>query len=157
MLMDCADLREIPASLAGLLSLTSVVAEGGAVEYIKESQVPSGYAKGRYYYNVHGDFVYYDPYWGTWVYYYGPPAPLVACWNGYYPWAPYYWGVGYYGAHPGEEELDESAAPGDDFLAEVIRSARPSVARHAIALAEPRLSGGDGLLDALRFADTAHR
>ncbi|MBV1861199.1 MAG: hypothetical protein KUG77_22470, partial [Nannocystaceae bacterium] len=52
---------------------------------------------GRTYYNVHGDFVYWVDDWG-WCYYLGPPAPLVTYWNGYYPWAPYSWGVGYYGA-----------------------------------------------------------
>ncbi len=51
---------------------------------------------GRTYYNVHGDFVYWSEGWG-WCYYLGPPAPLVTYWNGYYPWAPYAWGVGYYG------------------------------------------------------------
>jgi len=51
---------------------------------------------GRTYYNVHGDFVYWVDGWG-WCYYLGPPAPLVVYWNGYYPWAPYAWGVGYYG------------------------------------------------------------
>ncbi len=51
---------------------------------------------GRTYYNVHGDFVYWVDGWG-WCYYLGPPAPLVTYWNGYYPWAPYAWGVGYYG------------------------------------------------------------
>lgn len=51
---------------------------------------------GRTYYNVHGDFVYWNDGWG-WCYYLGPPAPLVVYWNGYYPWAPYAWGVGYYG------------------------------------------------------------
>ena len=51
---------------------------------------------GRTYYNVHGDFVYWYDGWG-WCYYLGPPAPLVVYWNGYYPWAPYAWGVGYYG------------------------------------------------------------
>lgn len=51
---------------------------------------------GRTYYNVHGDFVYWADGWG-WCYYLGPPAPLVVAWNGYYPWAPYSWGVGYYG------------------------------------------------------------
>ncbi len=51
---------------------------------------------GRTYYNVHGDFVYWSDDWG-WCYYLGPPAPLVVYWNGYYPWAPYAWGVGYYG------------------------------------------------------------
>lgn len=51
---------------------------------------------GRTYYNVHGDFVYWNDGWG-WCCYLGPPAPLVVYWNGYYPWAPYAWGVGYYG------------------------------------------------------------
>ncbi len=51
---------------------------------------------GRTYYNVHGDFVYWSDGWG-WCYYLGPPGPLVTYWNGYYPWAPYAWGVGYYG------------------------------------------------------------
>ena len=59
---------------------------------------PRVYWSGRWYYNVHGDFVYYSDWYGGWVYYYGPPAPLVAYWNSYYPWAPYYWGMGYYGA-----------------------------------------------------------
>lgn len=59
---------------------------------------PRVYWGGAWYYNVHGDFVFYDPYYDSWVYYYGPPRPLVVCWNGYYPYAPYYWGVGYYGA-----------------------------------------------------------
>ncbi|MBL4688438.1 MAG: hypothetical protein JKY37_27870, partial [Nannocystaceae bacterium] len=59
---------------------------------------PRVYWAGSWYYNVHGDFVFYDPYYSGWVYYYGSPGPLVACWNGYYPYSPYYWGVGYYGA-----------------------------------------------------------
>ena len=59
---------------------------------------PRVYWGGAWYYNVHGDFVFYDPYYDTWAYYYGPPRPLVVCWNGYYPYAPYYWGTGYYGA-----------------------------------------------------------
>jgi len=59
---------------------------------------PRVYWAGNWYYNVNGDFVYWSPAYGGWVYYWGPPAPLVACWNVYYPWAPYYWGVGFYGA-----------------------------------------------------------
>lgn len=59
---------------------------------------PRVYWGGNWYYNVNGDFVFFSPAYGGWVYYWGPPAPLVACWNGYYPWAPYYWGVGFYGA-----------------------------------------------------------
>jgi hypothetical protein len=59
---------------------------------------PRVYWGGSWYYNVNGDFVYWSPAYGGWVYYWGPPAPLVSCWNVYYPWAPYYWGVGFYGA-----------------------------------------------------------
>jgi hypothetical protein len=51
----------------------------------------------RWYYNVNGNFVFYSPYYGGWVYYWGPPSPLIYAWNGYYPWAPYAWGWGYYG------------------------------------------------------------
>jgi hypothetical protein len=58
---------------------------------------PSVWWSGRWYYNINGDFVYYSDELGMWVYYWGPPAPLVACWHGYYPYSPYYWGVGYYG------------------------------------------------------------
>ena len=59
---------------------------------------PRVYWGGQWYYNVNGDFVFWSPTYGGWVYYWGPPGPLVTCWNGYYPWAPYSWGVGYYGA-----------------------------------------------------------
>ncbi|MFO0634336.1 MAG: hypothetical protein U0168_15935 [Nannocystaceae bacterium] len=59
---------------------------------------PRVYWGGTWYYNVNGDFVFWSPVYGGWVYYWGPPSPLVVCWNGYYPWAPYAWGVGYYGA-----------------------------------------------------------
>ncbi|HET6584896.1 MAG TPA: hypothetical protein VFG69_15675, partial [Nannocystaceae bacterium] len=59
---------------------------------------PRVYWANNWYYNVNGDFVYWSPAYGGWVYYWGPPAPLVSCWNLYYPWAPYYWGVGFYGA-----------------------------------------------------------
>jgi hypothetical protein len=59
---------------------------------------PRVYWGGSWYYNVNGDFVYWSPGYGGWVYYWGPPVPLVSCWNAYYPWAPYYWGVGFYGA-----------------------------------------------------------
>jgi len=59
---------------------------------------PRVYWADSWYYNVHGDFVFYDPYYDSWVYYYGAPSPLVTCWNGYYPYSPYYWGQGYYGS-----------------------------------------------------------
>ena len=42
---------------------------------------PRVYWSGRWYYNVNGDFVFWSPAYG-WVYYWGPPLPLVACWNG---------------------------------------------------------------------------
>ncbi|MCB9704547.1 MAG: hypothetical protein H6711_21865 [Myxococcales bacterium] len=58
---------------------------------------PRVYWGGRWYYNVHGNFVFYSPYYSTWCYYWGPPVPLVYAWNYYYPWTPYYWGVGFYG------------------------------------------------------------
>ncbi|MBL8945477.1 MAG: hypothetical protein JNK45_20105, partial [Myxococcales bacterium] len=58
---------------------------------------PRVYWGGRWYYNINGDFVFYSDAYGGWTYYWGPPSPLVACWNGYYPWAPYSWGVGFYG------------------------------------------------------------
>jgi hypothetical protein len=58
---------------------------------------PRVYWAGRWYYNVHGSFVFWDPYWSVWSYYWGPPAPLVVCWNYHYPWVAYSWGVGYYG------------------------------------------------------------
>ena len=51
----------------------------------------------RWYYNVNGNFVFYNPHYGGWSYYWGPPYPLVYAWNGYYPWAPYAYGYGYYG------------------------------------------------------------
>ncbi len=59
---------------------------------------PRVYWGNSWYYNVNGDFVYWSPAYGGWVYYWGPPVALVSCWNAYYPWAPYYWGVGFYGA-----------------------------------------------------------
>src|SRR5690606_10714910 len=59
---------------------------------------PRVYWAGRWYYDVHGSFVFWDPYWGVWSYYGGPPAPLVVVWNYHYPWVAYWWGVGYYGA-----------------------------------------------------------
>jgi hypothetical protein len=59
---------------------------------------PRVYWAGRWYYNVQGSFVFWDPYWDAWAYYYGPPAPLVVAWNYHYPWVAYSWGVGYYGA-----------------------------------------------------------
>ncbi|MBC8068982.1 MAG: hypothetical protein IAG13_11665, partial [Deltaproteobacteria bacterium] len=59
---------------------------------------PRVYWGGRWYYNVNGDFVFFNDTYNGWSYYWGPPAPLVSCWNGYYPWAPYYWGSGFYGA-----------------------------------------------------------
>jgi hypothetical protein len=52
----------------------------------------------RWYYNINGNFVYYSPYYNGWVYYWGPPAPLVYAWNYYYPWVPYSYGWGFYGA-----------------------------------------------------------
>ena len=59
---------------------------------------PRVYWAGRWYYNVQGSFVFWDPYWDTWAYYYGPPVPLVYTWNYHYPWVAYSYGVGYYGA-----------------------------------------------------------
>ena len=59
---------------------------------------PRVYWAGRWYYNVQGSFVFWDPYYGSWCYYWGPPAPLVVAWNYHYPWVTYSWGVGYYGA-----------------------------------------------------------
>ncbi len=58
---------------------------------------PKVYWSERWYYNVNGNFVFYSPYYGGWTYYWGPPYPLVYAWNGYYPWAPYAYGYGYYG------------------------------------------------------------
>ncbi|MCY0988297.1 hypothetical protein OV203_14290 [Nannocystis sp. ILAH1] len=51
----------------------------------------------RWYYNINGNFVYYSPYYNNWVYYWGPPSPLVYAWNYYYPWVPYSYGWGFYG------------------------------------------------------------
>jgi len=59
---------------------------------------PRVYWSGRYYYNVNGDFVFWSPEYATWCSYWGPPTPLVVYWNGYYPWTPFAWGVGYYGS-----------------------------------------------------------
>ncbi|MCA9657026.1 MAG: hypothetical protein KC486_01665, partial [Myxococcales bacterium] len=44
---------------------------------------PQVYWGGRYYYNVHGNFVFYSSYYHCWCYYWGPPAPLVYAWNYY--------------------------------------------------------------------------
>jgi hypothetical protein len=51
----------------------------------------------RWYYNINGNFVFYSPYYNNWVYYWGPPSPLVYAWNYYYPWVPYSYGWGFYG------------------------------------------------------------
>ena len=58
---------------------------------------PRVYWAGRWYYNVHGSFVWWDPYFDSWCYYWGPPVPLIAVWNYHYPWVAFHWGVGYYG------------------------------------------------------------
>ena len=59
---------------------------------------PNVYWSGRYYYNINGSFVYWSPYWSSWCYYWGPPAPLISVWNYQYPWIACYWGAGYYGS-----------------------------------------------------------
>ena len=51
----------------------------------------------RWYYNINGNFVYYSPFYNSWVCYWGPPVPLVYAWNYYYPWVPYSYGWGFYG------------------------------------------------------------
>ncbi len=76
--------------------------EIGVVTYVHSypdpiDTYPRVYWAGRWYYNINGDFIYYSNYYGSWCYYYGPPRPLVVVWNWYYPWAPFYWGMGYYG------------------------------------------------------------
>lgn len=58
---------------------------------------PSVYWSGRWFYNVHGNFVFWDPYWSRWAYYWGPPSPLVMAWNFQYPWVAFAWGQGFYG------------------------------------------------------------
>lgn len=51
----------------------------------------------RLYYNIHGNFVFWDPFWNSWAYYWGPPQPLIGMWNMSYPWMAYSWGTGFYG------------------------------------------------------------
>ncbi|MFV8751552.1 hypothetical protein ACNOYE_13495 [Nannocystaceae bacterium ST9] len=90
-----------PAEMVGYETMTSgeqVVVVTYVHTYIDPIETyPRVYWAGRWYYNVNGSFVFWDAYWGSWVYYYGPPAPLVVAWNYHYPWVGYCWGNGYYG------------------------------------------------------------
>ncbi len=52
---------------------------------------------GHWYYNVHGNFIFWSDHQYGWCMYWGPPVPLVHVWNHHYPWIAYSWGVGYYG------------------------------------------------------------
>ncbi|TPV95306.1 MAG: hypothetical protein B7733_10665 [Myxococcales bacterium FL481] len=52
---------------------------------------------GAWYYNVNGNFVFWNNYWNGWCMYWGPPMGLVYAWNFYYPWVAFSWGVGFYG------------------------------------------------------------
>lgn len=58
---------------------------------------PSIYWSGRWFYNIHGNFVFWDPFWSRWAYYWGPPHPLIMAWNIQYPWVAFSWGRGFYG------------------------------------------------------------
>jgi hypothetical protein len=52
---------------------------------------------GRWYYNVEGNLVFYDPFYGGWSFYWGPPRPLITVWNHHHPDVVFSWGVGFYG------------------------------------------------------------
>jgi hypothetical protein len=53
---------------------------------------------GRWYYNVEGNLVFYDPFYGGWAFYWGPPRPLVTVWNHHHPDVTFVFARGYYGA-----------------------------------------------------------
>jgi hypothetical protein len=93
---------DYPAEMVGYETMTSgeqVVVVTYVHTYVDPIETyPRVYWAGRWYYNVNGSFVFWDPFWGSWVYYWGPPAPLVVAWNYHYPWVGYCWGHGYYGA-----------------------------------------------------------
>jgi hypothetical protein len=94
--------EQYPAEMVGYETMSSgeqVVVITYVHTYVDPIETyPRVYWAGRWYYNVGGTFVFWDPYWNTWTYYWGPPAPLVVAWNYHYPWVAYSWGVGYYGA-----------------------------------------------------------
>jgi hypothetical protein len=52
---------------------------------------------GRWYYNVNGNLVFWDPVVGVWAHYWGPPVGLVHVWNHHHPHVAFAWGVGFYG------------------------------------------------------------
>jgi hypothetical protein len=94
--------EQYPAEMLGYETMSSgeqVVVVTYVHTYVDPIETyPRVYWAGRWYYNVGGTFVFWDPYWNTWTYYWGPPAPLCIAWNYHYPWVAYSWGVGYYGA-----------------------------------------------------------